>query len=139
MVLIYNESLKENIKIIIEKIKNLNSLKQGYSEIIIRLNRIFAMIINNMKYFKNIYFESIMNYIKSKIDNYFKFSISNGSFIHLLKVKILKNLIDKGENFDSYDLLLDKVKSIPPPHLNYIPISLCTDNNFTKLAYVTFT
>ena len=78
-----------------------NGLKQGYSEIIIRINGIFTMFINNMKYFKNIYFESIMNYIKSKIDNYFKFSTSNGSFIHLLKVKILKNLTDKGEKFDS--------------------------------------
>jgi len=116
-----------------------NGLKQGYSEIIIRLNGIFAMLINNMKYFKNIYFESIMHYIKSKINNYFKFSISNWSFIHLLEVKILKNLIDKGEKFDSYDLLLDKFKSIPPPHLNYIPISLCTDNNYTKLVYVTMT
>ena len=116
-----------------------NKLKQGYSEIIIRINGIFAVLINNMKYLKNIYFESIMNYIKGKIDNYFKFSISNGSFIYLLKVKILKNLINKGEEFDSYDLLLDKFKSIPPPHLNYIPISLCTDNNFTKLAYVTMT
>ena len=97
------------------------------------------MFINNMKYLKNIYFELITDYIKGKIDNYFKFSISNGSLIYWLKVKFLKNLIDKGEEFDSYDLLLDKFKSIPPPHLNYISISSSLVNNFTGLACVTMT
>ena len=57
--------------------------------------------------------ESIIKYTYGKIDNYFEFKVSNGINIYLFKTKFLKNLNDEGEEFDSFDILLNKTKSIP--------------------------
>ena len=77
--------------------------------------------------------ESMIKSTYGKIENYLEYKVSNGINIYSFKAKYLKNLNEEGEEFESFDILLNKTKSIPLPILNYIPVSLCPDNNFTTL------
>ena len=113
--------------------------KKEYEDIINKINGIYTIFIDDINSLNITQIESMIKYTYGKIDNYFEFKVSNGINIYLFKTKFLKNLNDEGEEFDSFDILLNKTKSIPLPILNYIPVSLCPDNNFTKLAYVTMT
>ena len=136
--------IKNEFKNIIKsKLLNLYEIndnkKKEYEEIINKINGIYTIFLVDLNSLKITQIESMIKYTYGKIDNYFEFKVSNGINIYLFKTKFLKNLNDEGEEFDSFDILLNKTKSIPLPILNYIPVSLCPDNNFSKLAYVTMT
>ena len=45
-----------------------------------------------------------------KIEKYFEFKVSNGISIYLFKTKYLKNLNEEGEEFESFDIFLNKTK-----------------------------
>ena len=132
----FSNSLKNKVLKIYE-IKN--NITKEYADIINKLNGVYTIFLNNIDCLENINMYSIITYTYGRIDNNFEFTISNGTNIYLLKTKCLKNLVDDGEEFNRFDILLNNIKSIPPPILNYIHISLCPDNNFTTLTYVTMT
>ena len=107
-----------------------------YSFLVNCIKGIYVIFINNLMLLKDLNIEYLYNLVKGKVDNYFKLSISQKSQAYLIKTKCLKNLIDNGIQFDSYDMIITNIKSIPSPNFSYIHISLCPNNEYTNLAYV---
>lgn len=133
---IYNEFnglIKENIL----RICNVSEdFQKVYTKIINIINGIYTIFIDDYNLLQYFQFESILNKIKGRIDNYFRFFLSNCSDIYILKSKVLKELIDTGNKFNSLDGIIQKVCSFQLPQVNYIPICFCPDNSYTSLTYV---
>ena len=79
--------------------------------------------------------KNVFSTTNGKIDNIFEIQIHNKS-LHLIKTKILKNLIDDGMLFNNYTNLINSIFSLPKPHLNYISIAICPDDSYVPLTYV---
>ena len=114
------------------------------------INQIFNDIINNIRgtyiFFnenlcniKNLLFEETIDNIKNKIENYFQLNISSHETSYLIRSKILKNLIDNGNQFFSVQMITKIIKDYPIPQFNYINIAFCLNNNYTSLVYVSMT
>lgn len=129
----YKNFIKEKVLNIYNNIVNLNEI---YSIIINSIRSIFTIFLNDIKLLNSINIEQISNYTNGKIDNIFKITTSNNSLLYLLKTKYLKDLIDQGIEFSSIPQIIDKFKSNFIYNFNYIHISLCPDNNYTNLVYV---
>ena len=128
-----NKLVKEKSLIIFEKDKN---IKYIGSNLINSIKGLYTIFINDSYIINNLRLEHLFKYTKGKIDNYFDMSFINCSGSYIFKTKLLKDLVDKGIEFSSFDSILNNINSIPFPKLNYIPISLCPSNSFTKYAYV---
>ena len=113
-----------------------NNIANVYSSLVNLVKGIYIIFINNITLLKDLHIEYLYNFVKGKVDNYFNLSISHKSQAYLIKTKCLKNLIDNGIQFDSFDMIITNIKSIPSPNLNYIHISLCPNDEYTNLAYV---
>ena len=125
--------IKSNIlKIYYEK----NNIANVYSSLVNMVKGLYIIFINNLALLKNLNIEYLYNFVKGKVDNYFNLSISPKSLVYLIKARCLKNLIDNGIQFDSFEMIITTIKSIPSPNLNYIHISLCPNDEYTNLAYV---
>ena len=125
--------IKSNIlKIYYEK----NNIANVYSSLVNMVKGLYIIFINNLALLKNLNIEYFYNFVKGKVDNYFNLSISPKSLVYLIKARCLKNLIDNGIQFDSFEMIITTIKSIPSPNLNYIHISLCPNDEYTNLAYV---
>ena len=93
--------------------------------------------INDFNLINENFVEDFYNYTNGKIDNIYEiFSEKNNKSYYIIKTKILRNIYDNGTIFANYDELIDLIKSINKPNLNYIDISLCIDNNYLLNAYV---
>ena len=133
----FKSEFKHLIKSNILKIYYLkNNIANIYSSLINLVKGMYIIFINNLILLKDLNIEYLYNLVKGKVDNYFNLSISHKSQAYLIKTKCLKNLIDNGIQFGSLDKIITNIKSIPSPNLNYIHISLCPNNDFTNLAYV---
>ena len=130
----FNGLMKRNILIIYNKKRNVNN---DYSELINTIKGYYTMFIDNLDDIKNLNLEQMINFTKGKIDNYFNFTFSDKSSLYLMKTKLLKNSIDNGVEVNSFKDIINLIISYSIPNLHYIPISLCPDNHFTSLAYVT--
>ena len=126
--------LKNDILRIYNKKKQ---IKEDYSNIINLIKGFYAIFINDYNSLENIPFQQIFEYEYNDIKNYFYFNISNDSNIYLIKTKSIKDCLDNGIEFSSFNEIIENIKSIPFPQINFIPISLCPSNFFTNLAYVT--
>ena len=113
------------------------NIKEDFCNLINLSNGLYTIFINTFNSMNNIPFNKIKNCTKNNINNYITFRNPNNSNIFLIKTKILKDLIDNGYEFISFNMILDIIKTVPKPKLNYISISLCPDNFYTNLAYVT--
>ena len=111
-------------------------LKEIFFNLINLVSGLYTIFINSLDFIKDLQLGKYFDFTKGKIDNFFNFSIPEESSIYLLKSKCLKDFIDNGAEFDSVNMIQNYIKSIPIPKLNYIHISLCPDNHFTELAYV---
>ena len=148
-ILLYIKKLeKKNRKLILNEFPNLvmdNALKvynqksqpiEFYYSLINLVKGLYTIFLYNINYIKYLRLEYLYNYTKGKIDNYFNLSISNELNIYIIKSKTIKNLIDNGIEFISFDMILNSIKTVPNPIFNYIYISLCPNNFHTNLAYV---
>lgn len=114
-----------------------NNIKEDFSNLINLINGYYAFFIFNMNILEYIKINQLYNYTKNNINNYINFKISNYSDnYYLFKTKILKDIIDNGIELDSFNSLLGFITKIPKPLFNYIPVSFCPDNDYSKLAYV---
>ena len=129
----FKESINDNILKIIN-IKN--NKKNFYSFALNLVKGLYTIFINNLHSHENLKLDYFYNYTKGKIENYFFFEFQKESNLYLIKSKILKNLIDNGIEFNSFNMIINSIKSIHNPNFNYIYISLCPNNDFTNLAYV---
>ena len=116
-----------------------NDKKDCYSSSLInRIKGLFTIFMNNHNSLKDFKLEYIYNYTKGKIDNYFNFSL-NDTNLYLIRTKLLKNLVDKGVEFNNFSNIISHIKSYSFPIFNYIYISLCPNNFYTSLTYVSIT
>ena len=109
---------------------------ETFTNLINIISGAYTIFINDFNILKKINISQIFNYTIGKIDNYFNISITDEQTICLMRTKVLKDLNDNGIKFNSIYTILNIVKSLFIPQLNYISISLCPDNNYSKLAYV---
>lgn len=110
--------------------------KNIYSNIINKIQGKHTIFINSFNVLKKIKITQLYKSIKGKIDNYFNISLTKNLNTYLIRAKILKDLNDNGIKFNSFENILNTVKFLSSPFMNYIPISLCPNNNYTNLAYV---
>ena len=111
-------------------------LKEIFFNLINLVTGLYTIFINSLDLIKDLQLGKYFEFTRGKIDNFFNFSIPEQSSIYLLKSKCLKEFIDNGIEFNSFNMIKNYMISIPIPKLNYIHISLCPDNHFTELAYV---
>ena len=131
-----NLSLSDKrIKIKISEKKN--SINNIFS-LINLLKGKFILIINKYFNFKINDFEKFYNFTKGKIKNIFEFKIKEKS-LFLIKTKILRDINDINLKFKTISNLIEYIKKLAEPHLNYIPIGLTLNNNYAPLAYVCMT
>ena len=95
----------------------------------------FIMFLENLIIFEKKEFEALFSITKGKEDNIFEGQIQNNSF-YLVKTKILRNLIDDGLLFNNSKSLINFFISLPKPKLNYISISICPNDYYVPLTYV---
>ena len=95
----------------------------------------FFMILEKFIIFDKKELENIFDSTKGKIDNIFEKKIQNRS-LYLFKTKILRNLIDNGYIFNNVTNLINTFLLQPNPQLNYISISICPNDYYVPLTYV---
>lgn len=95
----------------------------------------FVMILEKFIIFDEKEFENLFSFTNGKIDNIFEYQIQNNSY-YLIKTKILRNLIDEGKFFNNSNDLMKTFLSLPKPQLNYISISMCPNDYYVPLTYV---
>ena len=98
----------------------------------------FVLIIDKYFNFKNNDFEKFYNFTKGKINNIFEFKIKRESHF-LIKTKILRDINDQNIEIKNISSLIEYIISLPEPQLNYISVSLSSNNNYTALAYICMT
>ena len=114
-----------------------NFIIKAYTNIINMIKGRYTIFIDDLSLIPFLHLDQIFNYTKSKIDNFLNLKISEQYHIYLIKSKVLKNLNDNERKLDSYNTILYYIKSYPIPQLNFIHVSLCPNNHYTSLAYVT--
>jgi lipopolysaccharide biosynthesis glycosyltransferase len=115
------------------------TLRKSLNELINLIEGTYTIFINNIHILKKLQITELLNYTKGKIDNYFNISITNELNTYLIRTKILKDFNDNGIKYKSIEHIFNIVGSLPVPHVNNISISLCPDNNYSRLAYVAMT
>ena len=115
------------------------TLRKSLNELINLIEGTYTIFINNIHILKKLQITELFNYTKGKIDNYFNISITNELNTYLIRTKILKDFNDNGIKYKSIEHIFNIVESLPVPHVNNISISLCPDNNYSRLAYVAMT
>ena len=95
----------------------------------------FIMILEKLIIFDKEDFENFFSLTKGKIDNIFEKQIQNNTFF-LIKTKILRNLIDNGYIFNDSKSLINTFIFLEKPQLNYISISICPNDYYVPLTYV---
>ena len=129
----FKELLKDNTIKLYVKSENISGL---YSSCINLSKGVYTIFINDSYILNKINLQNLYQYKLTKVDNIFNYNVSKNMNIYLLKTKILKDLIDNGKNFFSFNDILTNVSTKPLTNFNYIHISFCPDNRFSKLAYV---
>ena len=148
-ILIYIEKLqRKNYILLLTEFQNLinenilhiynknNNSSNCYCSTINLVKGLYIIFIENVNLLKSLNINYFYNITKGKIDNYFKFNITQQENLYLIKSKTLKNIIDNGMEIISFDMMLNAIKSIKISVFNYIYISLSLNNYFTNLAYV---
>ena len=115
------------------------NISQSYSSLINLSKGAYTIFIDKLSLLYNLSIHNLYELKKSSNDNLLILNISNNINIYLLKTKLLKDLIDNGQEFNSINEILTNMYNISLPKFNYIRVSLCPDNHFTNLAYVTMT
>ena len=98
----------------------------------------FVLIVHKYFNFRKNDLENFYDFTKGKIKNIFEFKIDREP-LFLIKSKILKDITDNKIYFENISNLVEYINSLPEPQLNYISVSLSTNNYYTPLAYVCMT
>ena len=81
------------------------------------------------------FLEKYYNLTRGKINHFFEIKTENKT-LYLIKTKILSDLLDNGKFNFNYTELINNIKSLPLPNVNYISIAYCPNNIYTPFAYV---
>ena len=122
-------------RIIIVEYQEKTNIEENIYFLMNKIKGKFTFIIDKIFNFCENQLESFYNATKGKINNIFEFSVEN-IILYLIKTKILFDLLDDGKFFSSFQELVNNIKLMPLPNLNYISISFCPNNIYTPLTYV---
>ena len=111
------------------------TIEESIFSIMNKIKGKFTLLINKLIDYDEIQLESFYNETKGKINNIYEFHLKRGIF-YLIKTKVLFDLLDIGNFVFNYDELINKIKSLNNPKLNYISIAFCPNNVYTPLTYV---
>ena len=111
------------------------TIEESIFSLINKIKGKFTLFINKLFDFDEKLLETFYNETKGKINNIFEFQLKN-EILYLIKTKILFDLLDNGNFVFNYKELINKIKSLPNPDLNYISIAFCPNNLYTPLTYV---
>ena len=95
----------------------------------------FTLILDKFVLFSNNELEKLFIMSNGKIDNNFEIQIQNKSF-HLIRTKVLRNLVEDGQLFNNYNDLINNITNLPNPKLNYISIAICPNDYYVPFTYV---
>ena len=95
----------------------------------------FMLLIEHLIKFQEDELSSFYNFTKGKINNIFNLTSASNYELNLIRVKILRELVDNKENFKNFQELIYYIKSIPEPKMTYIPISFAPNDKYLPLAY----
>ena len=109
--------------------------KQTYTNSLNIIKGTYTIFINKLNLVNLLQLKQIYNYTQMPIINYYSFNVTSELSLYLIKSKILKNMLDDGIKFKSYNYIIYKIKNYPIKELNYIHITYCPNNHFTSLAY----
>ena len=98
----------------------------------------FVLIIYKYFVFKSNDFEKFYKCTLGKISNIFEFQKKAGP-LFLIKSKILRDINDNNITFKNFPNLIEYITSLPEQKLNYISLTLSTNNKYISLAYVCMT
>ena len=104
-------------------------------EIMNKIKGKFTLIIDKLISFGEDLFEKYYNLTRGKINYFFEIKTENKT-LYLIKTKILSDLLDNGKINFNYTELINNIKSLPLPNVNYISIAYCPNNIYTPFAYV---
>lgn len=125
-------SIDERIFLYISKNSN---IVQNIFEIANKIKGKFLIIINKLINLDNEELYDFYNFTKGKINNIFELKTKSNYKLELIRVKTLQDIIDKEKKFFNLNDLLNYIKSLPKPNINYIPVALCPNDKYTPLAY----
>ena len=112
------------------------TVQETFTNLINIIQGTYIIFIQKYDILKKLKINQLFSFTKGKIENYFNIRLTNELNTYLFRSKILKNLNDNGMKFNSLEMILNKVESLPNPFMHYIPISLCPNNKYSHLAYV---
>ena len=128
-----NSEIKKNGKIGIFTQNENQDLNTYYLMNLIKAK--YTMILDKFVIFPENELEKLYLMTNGKIDNIFECQFQNISF-HLIKTKILMNLIDNGQLLNNYNNLIKNIIQLPNPQLNYISIAICPNDYYVPFTYV---
>ena len=136
--IIKNYSLFDNRIKIYYYTENTNNIKiiDKISYLINKSKGKFVLLINKIINLKENELEQFYNFTKGKPNNIFKYVSNDKNTIYLIKSQILKDVVDNELKFDSLNSFINYIFLIGNPKLNYIYISLCVNDHYSSLAYV---
>ena len=111
------------------------SLEESIFNLMNKIKGKFTLLVNKIINFDENKLEKFYNDTKGKINNVFEFQSENEN-LYLIKTKLLSDLLDSGKFIFNYMELVNKIKSLSLPNLNYISIAFCPNNIYTPLTYV---
>jgi lipopolysaccharide biosynthesis glycosyltransferase len=111
------------------------SLEESIFNLMNKIKGKFTLLVNKIINFDENKLEKFYNETKGKINNVFEFQSENEN-LYLIKTKLLSDLLDSGKFIFNYMELVNKIKSLSLPNLNYISIAFCPNNIYTPLTYV---
>jgi len=113
-----------------------DSRKQDYTNAINNIKGTYTIFLKYLNLVNYLKLTQIYNYTLMPIINYYTFNVTKKTSLYLIKSQILKNIVDNGTKFKSYNNIIDKVKNYPIQHINFIHITYCPNNHYTPLVYV---
>ena len=133
-----NFNIIKNLSLTDERISIFEYFTSIEDSIFSLMNKIkgkFTLFTNKLINFDENQLESFYKETKGKINYIFEFKVKNEA-LFLIKTKILFDLLDSGNFVVNYNELINKIKSLSVPDLNYISIAFCPNNVYTPLTYV---
>lgn len=128
---------KTDKRIKLKKIKRKEQIKNLFS-LMKLLKGKFVLIIYKYFNFKDCDLENFYKFTIGKIKSIFEFQKKRES-LFLIKSKILRDINDNNINFKNFSKLVEYIKLLPEPKLNYISVALSTNNKYISFAYVCMT
>ena len=95
----------------------------------------FTIFIDKIITFQKDELYGFYNITKGSIKNAFELKNQYYKNLYLIRMKTLRDIVDKNKKFKDFDELINYIYQYNNPILNYIPIAFCPNDLYSPLAY----